>query len=184
MTLPWEDDPGDAPEPHVGQLAAVLASLFGKSRADGQPHVHILGHGLQLTVGTAKGDVIGLSRKGGEPSPEEAHTTAAQAGWRHYSSEWRTVQGARMLLIRPDTPAAREPEADDDPPDEAIRSALLERDAPWRNRLLSPWEQELRAAAVRAMTREELRAEYAWLGRHHGAALLARTRNRLAASLA
>lgn len=176
--------PDEPTPPGAGQLAAVLSGLFRASRQSGEPQVHVLSHGLQLTVGTAKGDVIGLSRKAGEPSPEEAHVTAAHAGWREYASEWRTVRGVRMLLIRPHTEAPAGPAPDTDPPDARIRELLLDPSAPWWHASLSPWMRELRAAAVQAMTRDELRTEYAWLGRHHAEGLRALTRARLAASLA
>ena len=171
MTLPWEDDPRDAPlVMGAGQLAAVISNLFADSRRDGQPHAHVCGHGLQLTIGTAKGDVIVLSRKDGEPGVEEARTTAAQAGWAQYSTEWRVVQGLRSLLIRPDHTAPEDvpapPPLDPDPPDEVIR-ALLDAPGPWREASLSLRDPaEGRRQVLANFRRFQLRDFLAWARQH------------------
>ena len=79
MTLFTADDTAPAGQP-VTRLAVTLSGLFRTSRSDGKQRTHMLSRDLHVRVGTADGNVIYLSRKGGEASPDEAQAVADAAG--------------------------------------------------------------------------------------------------------
>ncbi|OOV11809.1 hypothetical protein [Deinococcus sp. LM3] len=156
MTLFTSDDPFPAPQP-VTQLAVTLAGLFRASRSDGKQRTHVLSRGLQVRIGTADGDVIYLSRKGGEASPDEARAVADAAGWALFDMELSSWGGTRYLIVRPAEPIDEDPppvqpgappgsspaqpnEESEKTPDERIRAALLG-PGPW-------WTRPSRAACV------------------------------------
>ncbi len=184
------------PDREPGQLAATIAQLFAASRAAAAPQdkrqVHVLSSGLQLTINTAQGDVIGLSRKGSVSDMQEAATVAAEAGWLYYSTEWFTRteggQEVRYLVLRPDRPPEPEDapwedppvgtprgraaagkkedadvDVDRDPPDEEIR-ALLDHPGPWQDGCLTlRGPPGSRDAYLRAARRCQLRDMLKWV---------------------
>lgn len=181
MTLFSADD-STPPPPPVTQLAVTLAGLFRASRSDGKQRTHVLSKGLQVRVGTADGDVIYLSRKGGEAGPDEARAVADAAGWILFDTELSTWDGTRYLIVRPTEPI------DEDPPpiqtgappgssparpneesekalDERIRAALLG-PGPWWNPTFTGGMRQSRLAALHGMKRGELRDEERWICRN------------------
>ena len=169
-----------------GQLARVLAGLFAASRSDGRQRSHTLGHGLQVTVGTADGEFIAISRKEGPPDMTEAQVVARDAGWIWFSADWQTIAGRCYIVIRPQTPTGEpEPEPEDpDPPSPEIIALLTDPEAPWRHRTFSAQAHEARDDAVRGMNRQELREEWAWLNTKWRLQLLEYQRVRLREVLA
>ncbi|MCD0159992.1 hypothetical protein IHN63_01595 [Deinococcus sp. 6YEL10] len=180
-TLFAADDPIPASQP-VTQLAVTLSGLFRASRSDGKQRTHVLSRGLQVRVGTADGDVIYLSRKGGEASPDETRAIADAAGWILFDTELSSWNGARYLIVRPAEPI------DEDPPpvqpgappgsspdsrdeesektlDERIRAALLG-PGPWWNPTFTGGMRQSRLAALRGMKRTDLRDEELWIRRN------------------
>lgn len=180
-TLFASDDPAPASQP-ITRLAVTLAGLFRASRSDGKQRSHVLSRGLQVRVGTADGDVIYLSRKNGEASPDEARAVAAAAGWILFDTELSSWDGTRYLIVRPTEPI------DEDPPpiqpgappgsnpaqpneesekalDERIRAALLG-PGPWWNPTFTGGMRHSRQAALRSMKRAELREEERWIRRN------------------
>ncbi|OLV20189.1 hypothetical protein [Deinococcus marmoris] len=173
------------PSSDPGQLALTLSSLFTASRTDGRQRAHTLGHGLQLTVGTADGDFVALSRKAGEPDMLEAAVVAEKAGWISYSTDWQDIAGSRYLVIRPDSPTEDPPdEGDTDPPSPEIVALLTDPQAPWRHRTFTAQAHEARDDAVRRMSRAELHEEMAWLRTKWGPQLRAWQQGRLREVLA
>lgn len=182
MTLFAADDPTPAPQP-VTQLAVTLAGLFRASRSDGKQRSHVLSKGLQVRVGTADGDVIYLSRKGGEASPDEARAVADAAGWILFDTELSSWNGTRYLIVRPAEPIDEDPpphhpigsadppssttpvETDEQALDDWIRAALLG-PGPWWNPTFTDSMRQSRLAALRGMKRADLRDEERWIRRN------------------
>lgn len=181
------------------QLAATLAGLFRASRSDGRQRSRVLSKGLQVRVGTADGDVIYLSRAGGQASQDEATIVAQAAGWVLFDTELESWNGTRYLLIRPsgsleedveDLPLIREdpppppprpvvPPATgkDDTPEEQAEKALDARiravllgEGPWQNPTFTPSMTSIRQGAIKDMKRQELRDELTWIRRNWPAA--------------
>lgn len=182
MTLFAADDPAPAPQP-VTQLAVTLAGLFRASRSDGKQRSHVLSKGLQVRVGTADGDVIYLSRKNGEASPDEARAVADAAGWILFDTELSSWDGTRYLIVRPAETTEEDPppfhpealvmpqnspasvETDEKALDERIRAALLG-PGPWWNPTFTDGMRQSRLAALQGMKRAELRDEERWIRRN------------------
>lgn len=192
MTL-FAPEPEPSPAaPGAGQLAQTIAGLLAASRADGRQHAAALSHGLRLTVGTAEGEMIALSRKDGRPGEHEADIVAREAGWLWYGWTWSDHAGTAYLVVRPEDPPPDEPqlkvkqegEPEEDPeyPDAWIRELLLDRVAPWRAGR-TPGMLDIRDDAVKGMKRADLLEELRWLRRKFGPALLAWKRARIAAAL-
>jgi hypothetical protein len=181
VTLFAADDPAPASQP-VTQLAVTLAGLFRASRSDGKQRSHVLSKGLQVRVGTADGDVIYLSRKNGEASPEEARAVADAAGWVLFDTELSSWDGTRYLIVRPAEPIDEHPppvqpgippgarpaspdEGNEKTLDERIRAALLG-PGPWWNPTFTDSMRQSRLAALRSMKRADLRDEERWIRRN------------------
>ena len=110
-----------------------------RGRTDGRQRSHTLAHGLQVTIRTADGEFIAISRKEGPPDMTEAQVVARDAGWTWFSADWQTIAGRRYIVIRPETPTGEpEPEPEDlDPPSPEIIALLTDPDAPWHHKTFS-----------------------------------------------